>query len=122
MILMSSRKEAKKARREKRKRRQLEGQRHRFEPAPSVPPAISVPLELVSAAAGREKMSVVLEEFARPFLEEANFETEKGIHNLLNFAVAAWNIALLPEDKQQETLDRAVAKLPEDVQSDVRPL
>jgi len=52
-------------------------------------------------------MSEVLTDFVEPYLESV--DTEEDHHKLLMIAIAAWNIALLPEEEQQQDiLDKLV--------------
>lgn len=58
---------------------------------------------------GAEKMSTVLEEFVKPFLADTeDFEDIRGLYGL---AVAAWNTALLPLEKQQAELDASISRM-----------
>ncbi len=54
------------------------------------------------------KMSEVLEAYVEPYLDLAN--TFDELRMLFLVAVLAWNIALLPEDKQQAAIDDLVEK------------
>jgi hypothetical protein len=108
---VASRKEAKKARREKRKQRAHRAPGDR----PTGPPPVAVASGqgdvLLMDVPGMEKMSVVLEKFVWPFLEETNFTSEVDCHNLFTFAAAAWNIALHPEAQHQAEIDELVTKM-----------
>ena len=63
--------------------------------------------KLIQNPEGVEKMSEVLEEFVKPYLAFAdNYVARK---KLVETAVAAWNLALLPEDKRSECLTEMIA-------------
>ncbi len=70
-------------------------------------PAIPGGSRIVSAPAGQEKMSEVLEAFVAPYREAT--DTEDAFRNLLNLGMLAWNAALLPEDKRRGMLDEVLA-------------
>lgn len=58
---------------------------------------------LVIQPAGREKMSQVLEEFVKPYMDD--FRTRDDFAYLLTLGVAAWNAWLLPENSRKEAMD-----------------
>ncbi len=58
---------------------------------------------------GLEKMSVVLEDFIKPFWPESNDIHE--LRTLLCLGMAAWNVCLLPEQEQEEALDAIIQKI-----------
>ncbi|NJN86576.1 MAG: hypothetical protein HC881_10030 [Leptolyngbyaceae cyanobacterium SL_7_1] len=60
---------------------------------------------------GEEKMSAVLEAFVEPYLDEATNRDEQQM--LFSFAVIAWNMALLPEEKRSEGLEILTQQLGE---------
>jgi hypothetical protein len=62
---------------------------------------------VVYEAAGREKMSEVLEDFVEPYRELA--DTQDALRKLLNLGMLAWNAALLPEDQRQAIIDEILA-------------
>jgi hypothetical protein len=107
---MASRREAKKARREKRKRHSQKGLARRPDSESLIPGGVG-PRDLVLVEPpGFEKMSVVLDEFARPFFG-SNLAREHGIHYLFVVAAAAWNIAMMPQDQQEQAVDGNVKRL-----------
>ncbi len=55
---------------------------------------------------GQEKMSAVLEAFVEPYLDSV--ETKEERETLFNIAVAAWNLALISEEKRQALMDELV--------------
>jgi hypothetical protein len=55
-----------------------------------------------------EKMSDVLLQFIEPYAGIAG-DNDQAYHNLLGFAVAAWNIALLPVGSQEKALREVTA-------------
>ena len=63
------------------------------------------------------KMSEILLEYVQPFLEET--ETYEDRSNLIDFAVMAWNLALIPEEKREELITELVMELfsePEEIE------
>jgi len=71
---------------------------------------------------GYEKMSEVLEEFVRPFLEESGYETVDQQRKVFDLAVLTWNISLFPEDQQDQELNEVVKQAPADIQLPLRRL
>jgi hypothetical protein len=59
---------------------------------------------------GEQKMSEVLDEFVEPFKDLFGSDTLEGHRKLLNLAVAAWNIALFPEDEQAQYIEELIEK------------
>ncbi|MFQ5811959.1 MAG: hypothetical protein ACE5I2_02020 [Anaerolineae bacterium] len=55
-------------------------------------------------------MSEVLTAFIEPYIESAS--TEEAHRKLLMLAIVAWNAALLPEEDQQDIVDKAVEAIP----------
>ena len=92
--------------RRKRKRRQkpLEGLKRKLEQGPLQGQ------EFVIEPSGEVKMSEVLTAFIEPYIESAS--TEEAYRKLLMLAIVAWNAALLPEDDQQDMVDKAVEVMP----------
>ncbi len=60
----------------------------------------------VLSPAGAAKMSEVLEEFVEPYVEFADNRGQR--QRLLEVAVLAWNLALLPEAERQTMLEEAI--------------
>ena len=60
-----------------------------------------------------EKMSDVILRFAEPLLRSPHGVISK---NVIRFAIAVWNVSLLPKDEQSEALKPIVTMLPEDDQ------
>ena len=63
------------------------------------------------------KMSEILLEYVQPFLEET--ETYEDRSNLIDFAVMAWNLALISEEKREELITELVMGLfsePEEIE------
>ena len=58
---------------------------------------------------GEGKMSEVLEAFVEPYMEAAQSRDERL--KLLSVAVAAWNLALAPEEQQQQDLENLVNEI-----------
>lgn len=54
------------------------------------------------------KMSEVLEAFVDPYLDDAKNHAQRG--KLFSLAVAAWNLALVPEVDRQHTLEELIQK------------
>ena len=62
--------------------------------------------KLVAVPSGQVKMSQVLQDFVEPHMDLA--DTEEAYGKLLALAVVAWNASLLPEEEQQEMIDRVL--------------
>lgn len=62
--------------------------------------------KLVIAPSGRVKMSEVLADFVEPYMDSV--DTEEAYRKLLTLAVMAWNASFLPEEEQQEMIDRVL--------------
>jgi hypothetical protein len=63
---------------------------------------------MVTNPKGEVKMSEVLEEFVEPYLEFIHNPIER--ENLFKVAVTAWNLALIPENARQSTIDKFIKK------------
>src|SRR4051812_38260054 len=118
---MSSRKRARPSRRQE--HGPLPRRRLNRKPGPAPP---GVPTLVIERPAGVEKMSVVLEEFVRPFMEGVDLDSEYGLQNLFMLASLAWNISLLPEAEQRgeihEAVGRGMPDLPAEFRSEARAL
>jgi hypothetical protein len=64
---------------------------------------------VVLAPPGYEKMSDVLKEFVRPYLKEA-FGNIEDVRKLFMLGEFAWNTAILPENEQQQIVDKLLAE------------
>jgi len=64
--------------------------------------------EIVVSPSGEVTMSEVLEDFIEPY-RESN-ETKGSMRTLLTIGIIAWNLALSPESKRQEMIDRVFNK------------
>lgn len=63
----------------------------------------------VAAGGADQAMSAVILEFIEPYHDE---DMEEGaLENLVALAIVAWNVAILPTDKQEASLDDFCAKL-----------
>jgi len=58
---------------------------------------------------GLERMSVVLEDFVKPFWPDTDNIDE--VRMLFSLGMTAWNVALAPEQEQEETLDTIMQKI-----------
>ncbi len=68
--------------------------------------------EIAFGLDGYEKMSEVLTEFIAPYSHLA--DTEDAYQKLLTLAVMAWNVCLLPVEKQRDMVAKVIAEgLPE---------
>ena len=65
---------------------------------------------LIHEPPGKEKMSEVLKEFAKPYLDlvEGSFEMENKV---IAMAVLAWNFTLLPRKEQKAALEDLISSL-----------
>jgi hypothetical protein len=63
----------------------------------------------VVSPSGTAKMSEVLEDFVEPYLEFAKNHQERK--QLFGIAMTAWNLALLPADKREVMLERAIEQV-----------
>lgn len=64
--------------------------------------------EIVVSPSGEVTMSEVLEDFIEPY-RKSN-ETKGSMRTLLTIGIIAWNLALSPESKRQEMIDRVFNK------------
>jgi hypothetical protein len=62
-----------------------------------------MPSKMVIEPQGTEKMSEVLRKFVAPYM--ATVKRTKDYRSLLDLAIIAWNISLMPEAKHQEMID-----------------
>lgn len=79
--------------------------------------------DIVVNPEGFAKMSEVLAEFVSPYQRIA--KSRNAYESLLEIAILAWNISILPEDKQQKFFDKAiqqVIKLDSLTQQDIKNL
>ncbi len=60
----------------------------------------------IASPQGEIKMSEVLEEFVEPYLDFARNRSQR--EKLFNLAVAAWNLALMPENERQQIIDQGI--------------
>jgi hypothetical protein len=67
---------------------------------------------VVFSPAGAAKMSEVLEEFVEPYVEFADNRSQR--QQLLEVAVLAWNLALMPEAERQTMLEEAIDQVTDD--------
>ena len=99
---MASRRPKNDRRKQEKRQKRLRHLKRKGERSP-----LGVPMTLVVNPPGREKMSEVLEQFADPYMENVTIE-DQGLHKLYSLCVLAWNAALLPENQQEEVIDRVV--------------
>ena len=73
---------------------------------------------------GYEKMSDVLNEFIEPYLETVNNISD--YKSLVMMSVIAWDVSLLPIDKQEEGLESMTSELfadaPAEIENDMRSI
>ena len=60
-------------------------------------------MALIHNPPGKAKMSDLLKYFAEPYIDSTH--NQQQYENLLSMSVLAWNMALLPEEKRQPTLE-----------------
>lgn len=65
--------------------------------------------KVVVEPAGQVKMSEVMEDFVAPFLDLAS--TSEARKKLFAIAIFGWNLALMPESKRQQEVEKAVASI-----------
>lgn len=61
---------------------------------------------MVTNPQGEVKMSEVLEEFVEPYLDFARNRNQR--EKLFGIAVAAWNLAIMPESDRQQMINRLI--------------
>jgi len=62
--------------------------------------------KLVIMPSGQVKMSGVLADFVEPYMDSV--DTEEAYRRLLTLALMAWNASFLPEEEQQDMIDRVL--------------
>jgi hypothetical protein len=67
---------------------------------------------------GMVKMSKVLEDFVKPYMESS--PTEESLRKLLAVGIVAWNAALLPPTEREELLRETEETLPAELRNDFR--
>jgi uncharacterized protein YaaR (DUF327 family) len=81
-------------------------------------------IKLIQNPESEEKMSEVLEEFVKPYLEFSDNHVARK--ELFSTAVAAWNLALLPDDKRSacltEMIESSVDKIDKLTQQNLREI
>ncbi len=65
--------------------------------------------EVIFHSSGEEKMSEVLLEFIKPYVDHA--DTEDAYRKLLVIAILAWNAAILPKEKRQEIVNKLLEEM-----------
>ena len=68
--------------------------------------AIPQGVEVIVGASGQIKMSEVLLDFIEPYTRRAHSEDE--FRNVMRLGLVAWNTALLPKERQVETIERFI--------------
>ncbi|MCB9004178.1 MAG: hypothetical protein H6664_07365 [Ardenticatenaceae bacterium] len=66
------------------------------------------------------KMSDVLTDFIAPYQDAV--ETKHQFESLIGLAAFAWNAAILPPDKQEETVQQIIQTMPVEAQAEGREL
>jgi hypothetical protein len=102
---------------QKRKRKRFEGLTSKLEHGPLAGS------KLVIEPAGREKMSVVLEDFVEPY-RSPNEGSIDDYRKLLSLGVLAWNAALMSDDIRKSMIDDVISKVlthePDEVRAELR--
>jgi hypothetical protein len=93
-------KKTKQSRKRKRTQKRFAGLKRKLEQGPLRGQRILI------EPSGEEKMSEVLTDFVEPYLEFA--DTDEAHRKLLTLAVMAWNASFLPEEEQQELINRVL--------------
>ena len=62
--------------------------------------------KLVIAPGGHPKMSEILADFVGPYMDAV--DNEQACRRLLTLALTAWNASFLPEEEQQDMIDRVL--------------
>ncbi|RUS93945.1 hypothetical protein DSM106972_094820 [Dulcicalothrix desertica PCC 7102] len=77
--------------------------------------------EVIVEPEGYEKMSDVLLQFLKPYLNAG--KTLKEYKSLVMLGIIAWNASIMPPEKQEEAvsiqLPKIVAKMPKNIRSDM---
>jgi hypothetical protein len=73
---------------------------------------------IISNPPGVEKMSDVLDQFVAPYVDPG--ASEERFRKLLDFAVLAWNAALMPREARERAIDEAAETFPPDMRADFR--
>jgi DNA primase catalytic subunit len=80
--------------------------------------------EVIIDPEGMEKMSEVLRRFIAPYVD--NVENIQYYKNFLSIGVLAWNLTVVPEDKQQEMKDMMLSEMfaeaPSEIQHDIEEI
>jgi hypothetical protein len=87
----------------RRKRKQRQKARHRRKPARRGDSLGGV------SAVGPVKMSEVIDHVAQPLLDEFGHSAE-DIERIISMVIAAWNIALLPDDDKKKEINDVAGK------------
>lgn len=75
-----------------------------------MPKRIKKKTRLTKPGASTLKMSEVIADFAAPLLKEADDETSASV--AISIAVMGWNLAVMPEDEQEDMIKEMIAKIP----------
>ncbi|HZU35784.1 MAG TPA: hypothetical protein VFA18_07745 [Gemmataceae bacterium] len=77
------------------------------------------PIVIVSPP-GVEKMSVVLEEFVEPYMEDC--KTPETVEKLLSLGTIAWNAALVSGSEREDLLNSMLSEMPAEIRDDARSI
>ncbi len=74
-----------------------------------MPKKIKKKTQFAKIGTSKIKMSGVIAEFAAPLLKEADDETSAEV--AISMAVICWNLAMVPEDEQEDMIKEMIAKI-----------
>jgi hypothetical protein len=77
-----------------------------------IPPHLDGDAVVIFTPPGHEKMSAVILEFIKPY--QGQWRTVDEFGELVGMAAIAWNTALIPEDRRDQSLQNVIQKLPAD--------
>lgn len=111
---MSKKKLSRNQKRKQKKQRQIKQKQRPLNPEQRMLKRLKksklTPDKIVHNPPGVDKMSDVLFSFIEPYYDDT--ETTEDMHILIRTGILAWNTALLPPEKQEESLQKMGQSLP----------